>query len=291
MHYIGVDFGGTWIRAGLVNDTGGMLRTVRRPTNSNRPAEEIADDVLRAIEELDHAGVSAIGVGVPTTLRNDLSLAPCPNLPTMSGFPLNQWLCDRSAIPVHLENDARCFGLAEWLWGVQHGVDILAAVTLGTSIGLAFVISGELLDGAHREAGEIWRSPVDLTTSSMTDFATVHDFLSGDWLSAAFRAATGDQASAEQVAQLATNENRAAQKVFADYGRTLGNTLAWVCNILDPDAIVIGGSISRSFSLFEKDLSARLPALHCKVELSVLGDNAGILGAAAVARKRLEVSI
>jgi len=284
MPVIGVDLGGTRIRAGMVEAGGAVVCLREMATRAERPACEIAADIaalVRAVEaDVRTVGTGAaapIGVGVPTTIGPDGALAPSPNLPTCAGYPLARELGNLLGRPVVLENDARCFALGEVLAGAARGALIAAGVTLGTSIGLGMVVNGALLRGAHGEAGEIWRSPVDLLAAPGAETAgradSLHDLLGGHALGT----------DAATTARLARCGDAAALAVFARYGERLGAALCWLCDMLDPDVIVIGGAIAASFDLFADHARAVLGARRTLLAASALGDRAAILGAAGVA--------
>jgi len=157
--YVGVDLGGTRIRAAAVSSTGTIDKFRQRPTQSDRPAMHIVEDVVELVQEVAPVGLAGIGVGVPTTLDERGCLRPCLNLPTFGSFNLGAELQTRLNTKVQLENDARCFTLGEWAWGAARGVRIAVGLTLGTSVGLGIVVDGVPFRGAHGDAGEIWRSP------------------------------------------------------------------------------------------------------------------------------------
>jgi glucokinase len=153
---VAIDLGGTWIRAGLVRESTGIVRDAKCPTKSSRSAEDIMADMVRlALEVRDHdpVEIAGAGIGVPTTISADGGLDACPNLPSMGGFPLKRRLAEALQLPLILENDAKCFALGEWHFRRGAGLRLLVGMTLGTSVGLGIVMDGKAYRGATGQSG------------------------------------------------------------------------------------------------------------------------------------------
>lgn len=282
---IAVDLGGTWIRVGAVSVAGEVGERHVRPTDRERAPDAILMDldalISQAVELTVGRDDSVVGiaVGIPTTLEQDGVLAACPNLPSLIGFPLQRHLAGRHGLPVAVANDALCFTLGEWWRGLGIGTQSFCGITLGTGIGLGLVIHGRPYRGAHGDAGEIWRTPVD--------GRLLEEWVSGEALSGYYAEVTGVQLDGAKLASLAKSGDCSAQHAFAEYGRQLGTVLASVVNMIDPEAIALGGSIADSLALFSAPMLESLQMGIGKkpmplIEASRLGSVAPLIGAAKV---------
>lgn len=282
MEFIGVDFGGTRLRAALVDSQGRLSGFQERPTDATRPAAQVVEDLaslVRSVEASNGQHGLPVGVGVPTTVSRGSAIFPCPNLPTFAkGFDLAGALEAALGRPVALDNDARCFTRGELLWGQGRGLPSLLGVTLGTSIGLGLSIGGLVYAGARGEAGEIWRAPVRLDQKGSP---SLHELLCGEAVALGAGVASG---GALEAANRARAGDPRALAAWRTYGEVLGSALAWVVDVVDPERIVLGGSIAAAFDLFRDPLLRALAGRNTEVVVSVLGDRAALLGAAALVR-------
>lgn len=284
-----VDLGGTWIRAALVSPAGVCGEIARRPTQPTRRPEEVMADVVAAVEEArrtsgpDAAGVAGIGVGVATVIEPDGRLVSCPTLASLGGLDLGGDLQQRSGLPVGVWNDASCFAVGEWWMGAGKGAASLCGITLGTGIGLGIVIGGRLHRGSHGYAGEVWSTP--------TGGGVLEDHVSAGAIARSYQRLSGEEVTAEEVASRAAAGDAHAVGAFAEFGEALGAAVSFIANVLDPEVIVFGGSVSRSFELFREPLadvvaSATTAGGRLRLERSALGDVAALLGAARLFRDR-----
>jgi predicted NBD/HSP70 family sugar kinase len=289
MKAIGVDLGGTWIRTALIGrgrDAGDILRL---PTQRNRPPDVIIGDIVSLIRRLEgstRGEIVGIGLGVPTTFDQDGHLTPCLNLPTMGGFPFIDALRKYIDYPIFMENDAQCFALGEWYYGIGKDAGVLVGITLGTGLGLGIVIDGKLLRGAHGNAGEIWCSPANIATE---DSGNIESFASGTAIEELYERQTGRRLAAHEIAQLVEQGDEMARTVFEGFGTSLKNILFWIINMLDPDVIVLGGSVSESLAYIEKDIASVMKSREVTVVTSALGELAALYGAASLVFSHLEL--
>ncbi|MDZ7373172.1 MAG: ROK family protein [candidate division KSB1 bacterium] len=286
----GIDFGGTKIRVGIIDQTGAMVgEVVERPTQAQRPADEIADTMARAVREAaGKAGVElramgGVGVGSPgpLDLATGTLLTP-PNLPTMWNYPLREELEARLGLPVQLNNDGNCFVLGEAIFGAGRGAGIVAGVTLGTGFGCGIVVDRKIFEGATGTAAEIWCCPYQ--------DATFEEYGSARGLVRCYRKAANVEADGREIFRRAEAGETAALEAYRDYGTHLGTMLSYLVNVLDPDVIVVGGSVAAGWEFFaeaaDRALRANVnprPRDHVKLVKAALGDLAGVLGAAALA--------
>jgi predicted NBD/HSP70 family sugar kinase len=282
MKAIGIDLGGTWIRAALVGEGGETGEILRKPTQRNRPPEAIIEDIITLITTLEASieeRIVGIGLGVPTTFDLEGHLDPCPNLPTMGYFPIKQGLYRRVGRPIFMENDAQCFALGEWFYGIAKGAKLLAGITLGTGLGLGIVVNGKLLRGAHGRAGEIWCSPTNIENYREHP-KNIESFVSGTAIEDAYERETGQHLQADKIALLMKQGDQTARLVFERFGHSLKNILLWIANMLDPDIIVFGGSVSESLVDVQEIIAPIMEERNVQLVKSNLGDLAALYGAA-----------
>jgi glucokinase len=286
---LGIDLGGTKILCGLITGEGKVLghpNTI--PTGGKDPQGTIVGRLFKVIEKtladgrMQISDIRGIGIGAtgPLDMKEGLIL-DCPFLPTMKNFPLSKTVQDEFGIPVFLDNDANCFGLGEYYFGAGYGCDILLGYTLGTGLGCGIVINGKIYSGATQHAGEVGTSPYQ--------HETIEDIVSGSGISRIYQSISGWRKPATEIATLAFNGDQDARQTWERFGEHLAYAVAWGINSIDPDIVVLGGSIANAMELFapamEKTLRKNicpLPAERTRVVKARLGDRAGLIGAACL---------
>lgn len=284
---IGVDIGGTKIRAGIVGAEGVVYDVPRTiPTCAELPGEEIVQRLIALIKEtLSHAGeydVLGIGVGCtgPLDLRKGM-LLEVENLPTLNNYPLLQVLEEALQMKVKMENDANALILAEALWGAGKDADTVLGFTLGTGIGCALIHHGTVWQGKNDCAGEIWTAPYR--------DGILEEYVSGNAVTRLYEQYTGKHLSGTEIAALAVAGEEAAKQVWDEFAQALAYALSWTVNMLDPQVVVIGGSIIKSANLFWQQADTSFRRYVCRsvadsvsLKPAALGDDAGFIGAAAL---------
>lgn len=284
---IGVDIGGTKIRAGIVGAEGVVYDVPRTiPTCAEQPGEEIVQRLIALIKEtLSHADeYEVLGVGVgctgPLDLRKGM-LLEVENLPTLNNYPLLQVLEEALQMNVKMENDANALILAEALWGAGKDADTVLGFTLGTGIGCALINHGTVWQGKNDCAGEIWTAPYR--------DGILEEYVSGNAVTRLYELHTGKHLSGNEIAALAIAGEEAAKQVWDEFAQALAYALSWTVNMLDPQVVVIGGSIIKSANLFWEQADTSFRRYVCRsvadsvsLKPAVLGDDAGFIGAAAL---------
>ena len=285
----GVDFGGTKIKFGLVLEDGNILgETLTLPTESDRRDDEIVGTMIEGIErtvqdsDLLIQQVAGIGIGSPgpLDLKQGLILE-APNLPTLHNFPLKQTLENYFNLSVAINNDANCFVLGEACFGSAQNASIICGATLGTGFGFGIVINRRIFEGSTGTAAEVWCSPY-----ADRNF---EEYGSARAITRIYQQITDQKLDAREIFSLAQENDQDAVATWSEFGVHLGKILAIIANLLDPDVIVIGGSVSHAWQFFYNSMIENLhkninqaPKDHLKVVRAALGDNAGLLGAAAL---------
>jgi len=294
---IGIDLGGTKMSAAVVSSDGRVVGALaQRPTGATRPADaivadmaELAREAARAadvpLEQMDGVGIGAPG---PLDLRRGMVLTP-PNMPTLHHVHLAAAVEEHVRRPVFLNNDGNCFALGEALYGAGRGCAIVCGVTLGTGFGGGIVIDGRLFNGATGTAAELWICPFK--------DARFEEYGSSRGVAAAYQRITHTAVPPEEVFARAQTGQTEALRAWEQYGADLGVMLSYVVNALDPDVVVVGGSVSEGWNFFSRALLEALhrhinplPAQHLAVRKAELGNMAGIVGAAALVWQRQEAA-
>jgi fructokinase len=289
---LGVDLGGTKTEIAALGPAGeGRLRR-RAPTPPDY--EGVVETIGRLVEAAERelgARGAAVGVGIPGSLSPATGLVRNANSTVLNGRPLDRDLEARLGRKVRLSNDANCLAMSEAVDGAGAGFGTVFAVILGTGVGGGIAVNGRLLEGPNRVAGEWGHTPLPWMTAE--EFpgprcwcglrGCVETFLCGPALAAdcdgpGARDASGLPARAEAG-------EAAAQGALARHADRLARALAVVINLLDPDAIVLGGGLSNMAHLYERVPAlwgrwvfgdvARTPLLRARH-----GDSSGVLGAA-----------
>jgi glucokinase len=195
---IGVDIGGTKIRAGAVNHNGEIIGApVTVDTVGSDESEKIFGRISDSIAEvIKNSGyktleISGIGMGVTGPLDTvEGTILECPQLPTMNFYPLREKIREKFNLPVIMDNDANALLLGESIFGAGKGYRTVLGYTLGTGLGCAIIINNRIFTGANGMAGEIWPSP--------HKDATIEDIVSGRGVSAIFQNMTGQQKTSKR---------------------------------------------------------------------------------------------
>jgi len=300
---IGVDLGGTKIEAVVARRGGAapleVLSRRRVPTASERGYEAVVDAAAGLIVEtareagLDPAEVP-IGVGMPggTTRRGGL-VKNC-NAVCLNGRPFRADLAARLGRPIAFDNDANCFALAETVLGAAsvHREGVVFGVILGTGVGGGVVVDGKVWQGAQGIAGE-WGhhrlvSAADARPCYCGARGCLERYLCGPAVEEAYAARAGARLPLAEIARRREEDAHAAA-AMAEMLDAFGRGLANVIDVLDPSAVVLGGGVS-NLPLFYDEGRARVEACVFNDELvtpilkHALGDSAGVLGAALIAR-------
>lgn len=287
---IGVDFGGTAIKAGIVED-GRLVREVDTPTPTDVPADEVLSAIARLVRELDPRP-EGVGVAIPGEVDANGRCWGLPNVPGFKGVDLGKGLSERLGCPVAVENDATTAALGEYLHGHGSRYPSFLMVTLGTGIGGGLVIGGQLYPGANGFAGEIGHVNLDPSADAPScgcgKRGCLETYAGTKGLIRKFReAGGGDAENIKVIADSARRGEAAGVATIEMMGLALGHGLANIQNVLDLNALVFTGGISRSFDLIEsyirrglRERSFSEPLAEVPLVISELGPQAGVIGAA-----------
>ena len=289
---LGVDLGGTKTEIIALDDAGRELLRRRIPTvrSYEGTLAAIAELVIGAEKELGEKG--SVGLAIPGTISRLTGLAKNANSTWLNGKPFALDLEATLRRPIRYANDANCFALSEAADGAGRGAHVVFGVILGTGTGGGVVVGGQVLEGAHSIAGEWGHNPLPgMTPEEWVEAEScycgngkgcIEQWLSGPGLAAEFKRKTGFDWTAEKIAGSSDAEARAA---MARWMERMGRALASVMNILDPDAVVLGGGLSNVEALY-RDLPRMVerhgfcPETPPRILRNVHGDSSGVRGAA-----------
>ncbi len=255
---IGIDLGGTKIAAVALDDQGRELARERVATPRGDYAGTI-EAIAGLVATLDAATGKrgSVGIGMPGTISPATGKVKNANSTWLNGQPLDRDLAERLGRPVRLANDANCFALSEATDGAAAGARVVFGVILGTGVGGGLVVAGREITGPNGIAGEWGHNPLPWPAGDERPgpacycgrSGCIETFLSGPGLAADHaRVNPGTALTGEQIAR---DPGAAAQATLARYEERLARALASVVNLLDPDAIVLGGGLSQLTRLYE----------------------------------------
>ena len=288
---IGVDIGGTRIGTGIVDGEGRVYASPRTiATCANEPGEVIMANLLSLLKEtltdVADSNVQGIGIGCtgPLDTKRGLIL-DVENLPTLNYYPLKETVERELSLPVVVENDANAMILGEAVWGVGKGARSVLGFTLGTGIGCALVNEGKIWRGHADCAGEIWTSPYKESI--------LENYVSGNAVTRLYKEYAQEEWPAHHIAELARNGDEVALRVWDVFAEALAYALSWTVNTIDPELIVMGGSVLKSADLYWNKVNHLFRQYICQsasenmtLHPAMLGDNAGFIGAAALILKQ-----
>jgi glucokinase len=303
---LAADLGGTNLRLAAVESGGNILYRTNRQTPRSQDAAKIvsaiSDAAAACLQNIDEK-VSAIGMAVPTTIdyENGITITS-PNLTALVNFPIVAVLEKELNLPCILENDANAAAIGENWLGASRDLQNSIAVTLGTGVGGGIMIDGKILRGADGTGGEIGHICVEPfgAACGCGSRGCVEQYASAT----AIARMTGElkvsfpQSALNQKSQFSSLEiyeagvagDELALEVFRLQGFYLGIALADLINVLNPEAIVIGGGAAGGWDLFMPELTEQIKQRayprarkRARIGRAQLGDDAGILGAAKLA--------
>jgi fructokinase len=292
---LGIDLGGTKTEILALDEHGTEL--LRRRVSS--PQHDYEATLARIVDLVHETEVllgplESVGLATPGAMSPATGLLRNSNSTWLNGRPLLDDLVARLGRPVRIENDANCFALSEAVDGAGAGHRVVFGVILGTGVGAGITVDGGVLGGPNRIAGEWGHNPLPWAADAERPGPScycgkrgcIETFLSGPGLSRDHRSATGEERSA---AEIAAATDAASDATLERYEHRLARALAHVINILDPDAIVLGGGLSNVARWYD-----RVPRLWSRwvfadrVDTPLLpnrhGDASGVRGAACLGR-------
>ena len=285
----GIDLGGTQVRVAVADEAGRIVGAAKTRTALVRSPEAMAEWAARSAHRI--AGgrrLTAAAIGAPGPIdRSTGVLVNPPNLPTWHNVPLAELVGQAMGCPAFLENDAQMAAWGEFNQGAGRGTRTMVYLTWSTGIGAGIVIDGRLFSGAHGSAGEVGHTIIDPDgpLDGCGQRGCLEAFAGGRQL----QAQTGE--SLAEIFDAAGRGDPEAKRIIQRAATHVGIGLINLTNLFDPEMLVIGGGVSRSWKLIEPTLSEVLrsspfirPRRRPRLRRVRLGDRAGQVGAVEWAR-------
>jgi glucokinase len=299
---IGIDLGGTNLRAAAIEESGVILDKLSGKTEVQEGPQAVLADMAEAVDQLRarHGadGLAGIGAGVPGNIDMAAGIiVGWGNAPAFNGFPMRDALSKRLHTSVYLENDANAAALGEHWAGAGRGVDDLVMLTLGTGIGGGIISAGRVLHGHVGMAGELGHITVvpNGNPCGCGNHGCLEKHASATAVSAmAVLMGLGAGASALDVADMAAKGNERAHEIYRVAGEALGIALAGLINVFNFPLYLLGGGMSGGWDYFAPAMLAEierrcftyrstLATKPTRIERAALGGDAGLYGAARLA--------
>ena len=284
---IGIDLGGSKYRIGLVNSNneiiGDSIRvSIDEIVESDELVRRIAESVNSILKtnELTKKDIVRIGVGSPGPLDPETgTILESLNMTYLRGYPLGEKLKEALLLDIVMGNDANCFVLGQQIAGAAVGFQNVFGITLGTGYGCGIIIDGVLFEGSTGTAAEYAKSPyLD---------GVFEDYISGKGLKKIYKKLSGELKRPLQIEDEARSGSKVAIETFHEFGTHIGNSLSYVVNLLDPEIIIIGGSIANAYDLFIdsvwKSLHQHIYRIHAErltIKPAVDGELNSVIGTA-----------
>jgi fructokinase len=295
---VGVDLGGTKVEVCLVDETRRMLARKRVPSEP-QGKDRVVDSILSLITRTA-AGrpFEAIGMGTPGTYHPvDDIMYGAPHTPLYEKPGLISLLREKVGVPLIIENDANCLALAEFFAQCFGRYGSVMAVILGTGMGSGLILDNKLYRGPNGNAGEIGHTTVDIhgRLCECGRVGCAEAYLSGPSLSRRYQETSGELLSPHDIYRRWEKNEPLAQALFKESFRLMGEVFANAVNTLDLEAIILGGGVS-NIPLWYDHVPPYLmrsvfgiPNRRIPIFKAALGDSAGVLGAAFLALREMEL--
>lgn len=274
MNVLGIDIGGTSIVGGKIED-GRIVGQSKAGTRASEGGDVSLGVLKSVVAELVDGQTRAIGVGVPSVVDRKTGIAY--NVQNIAGWDevdIRGILEREFGLPVFVDNDANCFAFGEKIFGKGREFSNFVGVTLGTGVGSGIISAGRLLPDANCGSGEF--GEVRIGGVKFDDWCGSHFFPDETGMSGA------------ELSALARKGDAKALKAFEEYGRRLSELVKLIVLVLDPEAVIFGGSIAKSFGFFGDAIRANLadfPYPKSIEKLRILAsdsNDSGVLGAASL---------
>jgi len=300
---IGIDFGGTSVKPGVVADGKVVARLAPIKTRQHSGHDSLLEAIRRAIEELrrQHPEIAAVGAGLPGMVDSiNGRVWQLSNVPGWEDVPLTALLEEWTGLPAAIDNDANAMACAEWLYGAgQEGVNVVC-MTLGTGVGGGLILDGKLYRGSRLGAGEIGQMTIDPNgvPGQYGNFGALEKYVGNNQIAERAQRLYRENGLTKTLEEcsplaleLAANAGDAvAHRVWEEVGFAIGITLCDIVWLLNPDRIVIGGGVGRAgeyvFGPIRKVIEERTMKIFHEGLMIVpakLGNDAGMIGSAALA--------
>lgn len=318
-YYIGIDLGGTNIKGAIFNKKLNLIYEQRSLTEADKGSEHVLNriynlfDSMLKNEGLKNEDIVCMGIGVPGLLNINEGISMfSPNFSKWENVPVVKWFEEKLHIPVFIDNDVRVNLYGEWYFGAGKGKENVVLLTLGTGLGSGIVMDGHVLYGVTGSAGEIGHMNMyregrsckcgssgclGRYVSALGMLNTLKEKIKGGQNSVICEWVHDNlsEVSAKMVSKAYDAGDKVAIETLHETGEILGFGLVNVINLYNPEIIIIGGGMAAAGERLLKKTrevvnshALKIPNEKCTITTALLGDTAGMIGAAIYAKHRLE---
>jgi len=318
---IGIDLGGTNIKAGVLDSSGNIIASDSAPTEAQAGADVVVENICKAARKVSKGAriawkdIKAVGIGSPGPIDFQKGMIlTAPNLPGFVNFPLKMLLVDKLKKPVTLENDANAAAFGEFWAGAAKGVRHMVMLTLGTGVGGGIIIDGDVLHGAMGSAGELGHMIINYDgprcacgnrgclEAYASATATVRRFAdavrSGRESALAGRIERGEEITSKMIHEAAVAGDELSRRVIEDTGRYLGIGIVSILHSINPARVVLSGGLINAGDMLMRPLVEEVHSRAFKkvaegseIVFATLGEAAGFIGAAGCALRSSGISV
>lgn len=301
---VSLDLGATNAKLAILKTGSKDILCQSRFSTKDFPTRKLLfEKIIQSLEALivksglARSNIYGIGIGVPgpVDFKNG-RVYYFPNIPGWKNVPLRKMISSRLDLAVFIDNDVKVMALAESKFGAARGSKNCICLTLGTGVGAALFIDGQLFRGSSSVAGEIGHLPLSLDGPQCNcgGRGCLERFVGNKVVLAKARKAFGSSITLEKLSQLAHRGNKKAISIWQEVGFILGVALSGLINVLNPELVVIGGGLSNAGSVLlqavRQTVKSRAMAPHAKrvkIVRALLGDSAGLIGAGVLVATEL----
>lgn len=294
--YIGVDLGGTNIRAAKVDEEGNILQILKDSSEPDKGVDHVMNKMINLIESIDdYEECVGIGLGIPgpiDTINGKIIVST--NLPKLVGYPIAEHISKHFNKPVFMDNDVKVAALGEAVLGGGKGYPIVYYVTISTGIGGALVIDKNVISGQNGHAGEVGNISIDRKRKkyNVLNVGAVENEASGTAITRIGKETFGEQIeNAGDVFALAKEGNEKAMEIVENMSYDLAMMFSTIAHIVDPHVFVVGGGVMKAKDVFfDKMEKYYRDMIHVGMQPVVFKeaqlDEPGIVGAAMLAMEK-----
>lgn len=295
---IGADLGGTTMSAGLVSREGEVLTHLQEATRSGGPGTALTTllglvDRLRATARSRGIEVTGIGIGVPGTVDAERGAvgSEIHYVPELASTPLADMVAQRLAVPVFVDNDVNVLALGEWMFGAGRGARSLVVLALGTGVGGGIILDGRLHRGQGGFGGELGHVPINFDGRPCIcgGRGCLKAYVSGTDIALQGEARLKRPVDAATVFLLAERGDPVAREIVAEVCQALGAGLAVIVNGLNPERLLLAGSVAKSLKSLEDEVRAQTARYafrqalgSTRIEILTMDKDATVRGGAAL---------
>ncbi len=274
MGILGIDIGGTNMRVGFIENNE-LVKIESSRIIKNGSKEEVVDLLITLIEKFNGRTIEGIGIGVPSVVDVENGIVyDVQNIPSWDEVPLKKILEEKFNVPVFINNDANCFAVGEKYFGKGKGYKNIVGLITGTGLGAGLIINYHLYSGNNCGAGEFGMIPFK---DKNYEYYCCGQFFQNEF-----------GLSGEELFSRASSSDEEALKIFSQFGENLGEAIKLIMYSIDPEIIILGGSVSKSFQFYKeamwntiKSFAYSNSVTKIKIEVSEI-EHIAVLGAASL---------